>query len=478
MEQYAGTDGQPLARARALAPLLDAARRRWRQSAASFRPSSTACTKLGCSACSSRASSDGGEVDPVTFVHVIEEVAKVEGSAAWCLCQAGGCAMTAAYLAPEVAREVFGDRRAVLAWGPGPDARAIAVDGGYRVTGTWSFASGCRHATWLGGHCPILTADGAPRRRADGRREERTMLFPAASAEIVDVWHVSGLRGTGSDAFTVADLYVPHEYSVSRDDPAERRQPGPLYCFPAGSLYASGFAGVALGLGPRHARRLRGPRAGEDAARRAAHAARQPRGPVAGGPGGGAAPLRADVPHGLARGDLARGRALGHAHPGPANDHPPRRHLRHPPGAGRGGHRLCRGGIERHLHGGRLRATLPRHPRGDPAAPGPASPTSRRWASSSSASTPTPSSSSRAARRGQLRRWRPRPPAQRTSGYASGTAVGRRLASGPFSPTGALAHLSGQPARFSSAGYARAHHQWKTTAWSRDSSPSTASLSR
>jgi indole-3-acetate monooxygenase len=192
---------------------------------------------------------DGGEVDPVTFVTVIEEIAKAEGSAAWCLCQAGGCAMTAAYLSPEVARKVFGDRRAVLAWGPGPDARAIAVNGGYRVTGTWSFASGCRHATWLGGHCPIVTAAGTPRRRADGRREERTMLFPAASAEIVDVWHVSGLRGTGSDAFTVADLYVPHEYSVSRDDPAERRQPGPLYCFPAGSLYASGFAGVALGLG-------------------------------------------------------------------------------------------------------------------------------------------------------------------------------------------------------------------------------------
>ncbi|HKZ04798.1 MAG TPA: acyl-CoA dehydrogenase family protein [Methylomirabilota bacterium] len=191
---------------------------------------------------------DGGEVDPVTFVAVVEEIAKGDGSAAWCLCQAGGCAMTAAYLSPEVARDVFADRRAVLAWGPGPDARAVGVDGGYRVTGTWSFASGCRHATWLGGHCPIVTADGAPRRRGDGRREERTMLFPAASAELVDVWHVSGLRGTGSDAFTVTDLFVPHAYSVSRDDPAERRHPGPLYCFPAGSLYASGFAGVALGL--------------------------------------------------------------------------------------------------------------------------------------------------------------------------------------------------------------------------------------
>jgi alkylation response protein AidB-like acyl-CoA dehydrogenase len=191
---------------------------------------------------------DGGEVDPVTFVHVIEAVAQVDGSTAWCLCQAAGCSMVGAYLTPEIAREIFGPRDAVLAWGPGPDARAVAVDGGYRVTGTWSFASGCRHATWLGGHAPIFETDGSPRRRADGSQDSRTMLFPSGGAEIVDVWLVSGLRGTGSDAFTVSDLFVPHAYSVSRDDPAERRHPGALYCFPSGSLYASGFAAVAMGL--------------------------------------------------------------------------------------------------------------------------------------------------------------------------------------------------------------------------------------
>jgi alkylation response protein AidB-like acyl-CoA dehydrogenase len=195
---------------------------------------------------------DGGEVDPVTFVTVIEEIAKADASTAWCLCQAAGCAMSAAYLSPDVAREVFGkDPRSVLAWGPGPDARAVAVDGGYHVTGMWSFASGCRHATWLGGHAPIYEPNGSRRLGSDGKVVERTMLFPTASAEILDVWHVSGLKGTGSDAFTVTDLFVPHEYSISRDDPAERRQPGPLYCFPAGSLYASGFAGVALGIARR-----------------------------------------------------------------------------------------------------------------------------------------------------------------------------------------------------------------------------------
>jgi len=191
---------------------------------------------------------DGGEVDPLTFVQVIEEIAKHDASAAWCLCQASGCSMTAAYLSPETAREIFGAAAAVLAWGPSNDAKAVAVNGGYRITGRWSFASGCRHATWLGGYCPIQEPDGQTRRRPDGTADGRTMLFPAEQATIIDVWHVTGLRGTGSDAFTVTDLFVPHEHTVSRDDPAERRHPGPLYCFPSGSLYAAGFSGVAMGI--------------------------------------------------------------------------------------------------------------------------------------------------------------------------------------------------------------------------------------
>jgi indole-3-acetate monooxygenase len=156
---------------------------------------------------------DGGEVDPLTFVEVIEEIAKHDGSTGWCLCQAAGCSMAAAYLRPEAAREIFADQRAVLAWGPSNDARAQVVDGGYRINGTWSFASGCRHATWLGGYCPIQEPDGKTRRRPDGAADGRTMLFPAAQATIVDVWHVTGLRGTASDAFTVTDLFVPHEHT-------------------------------------------------------------------------------------------------------------------------------------------------------------------------------------------------------------------------------------------------------------------------
>src|SRR5215217_7690012 len=120
---------------------------------------------------------NGIETDPVTFFHVIEAIAKADASTAWCLSQAGGCSMSAAYLAVPVAQEIFGnDPRAVLAWGPGPRVRAVECEGGYRVTGVWAFASGGRHATWLGAHCPIFAADGTPRLEANGLPQERTML--------------------------------------------------------------------------------------------------------------------------------------------------------------------------------------------------------------------------------------------------------------------------------------------------------------
>lgn len=195
---------------------------------------------------------DGAELDPMTFVQVIEEIAKADASAAWVLCQTSGCSVVAGYLSPDVAKKIFGNH-GVLAWGSfsmsGP--RAVAVDGGYRVTGSWGFASGGHHATWLGAHCPVAEPDGSLRRRADGQPLVRTMLFPASEAPLVDTWDVMGLRGTGSDTYSVSDLFVPHEHSVSRDDPAERQLHLPLYCFSTGNFYASGFAAVALGIARR-----------------------------------------------------------------------------------------------------------------------------------------------------------------------------------------------------------------------------------
>jgi alkylation response protein AidB-like acyl-CoA dehydrogenase len=190
----------------------------------------------------------GREVDPVTFTQVIEEVARADASTAWCLCQASGCSMVSAYLDGPIGAEMFGgDPRAVLAWGQPTGARAVATPGGYRVTAQWQFASGAHHATWFGGISPIFEPDGSPRLRENGAQDSRTVLFPVQDAQLLDVWQVSGLRGTGSDTIQIDDLFVPESHTT-RQEPAARRESGPLYRFLWGNLYSSGFSSVALGI--------------------------------------------------------------------------------------------------------------------------------------------------------------------------------------------------------------------------------------
>jgi alkylation response protein AidB-like acyl-CoA dehydrogenase len=81
-----------------------------------------------------------------------------------------------------------------------------------------------------------------------GRKRDRTMLFPKSSVRMNDIWHTIGLRGTGSDEYVVENLFVPDHHTLSRDDPAERREQGLLYRFTSNQLYSAGFAGVALGI--------------------------------------------------------------------------------------------------------------------------------------------------------------------------------------------------------------------------------------
>jgi indole-3-acetate monooxygenase len=191
----------------------------------------------------------GAELLPAHYVPLVEELAMTDASTAWCVNQNSGCSMTSAYLAPEVAREIFGQPRGILAWGPGPGEARI-VPGGYRVTATWGFASGSHHSTWLGCHVPVIEADGRPRLKGDGTPVVRTMLFPKSATQFTDIWHTIGLRGTGSDQYSIKDLFVPEDHSVDvlsrRDLPA--REEGLLYRFSSLTLYAAGFAGVALGI--------------------------------------------------------------------------------------------------------------------------------------------------------------------------------------------------------------------------------------
>lgn len=190
----------------------------------------------------------GDEVHLRTLAEVMETVARADASTAWCLGQAAGCAMSAAFLKPAAARRLFGLRDAVLAWGAGIQGKAIAVEGGYRVSGKWTFASGCANATLLGGHSYVFEADGTPRRRADGRHLDRTALFPVAKARIDDMWHTLGLRGTASYTYEVQDLFVPEDETIDRDADAERIEDGTLYIFNGTAAYATAFSALMLGI--------------------------------------------------------------------------------------------------------------------------------------------------------------------------------------------------------------------------------------
>ncbi len=189
----------------------------------------------------------GAELPLVQLAEVTEVIAAADASSGWCLGQALGCATAAAYLEPETARRVFGPREAVLAWGAGTAGTAVPADGGYRVSGTWRFASGSDHATWLGGHCTVTDRDGTPRTDARGRAVTRTALFPRSAATIHDDWHAVGLRGTRSEGYSVKDLPVEERFTLDRGAAEECRSASVLFRFPVVYIYASVFSGVATG---------------------------------------------------------------------------------------------------------------------------------------------------------------------------------------------------------------------------------------
>jgi len=193
-------------------------------------------------------SAGGDETEPAVYVAAVEELARHDASVAWNVFVANSSALIAAFLEPAANHAVFADPRSIVAWGPPNALRAQAVDGGYRLTGKWDFASGCRQARWMGAHCHVLEADGTLRLNRFGRPTVRTLLFPAQDATLIDTWRTIGLCGTASDSYSVDNLFVSEAFSSTREDPTLRRERGPLYAFTMQGLYAAGVAAVAFGI--------------------------------------------------------------------------------------------------------------------------------------------------------------------------------------------------------------------------------------
>jgi indole-3-acetate monooxygenase len=189
----------------------------------------------------------GAEAPPEIFMQMLEEVAKADASTAWCLGQCSVCAMVAAYLDADAASEIFNTPPGILAWGAIANEVQV-VPGGYRANARWDFASGSRQASWLGAHVRIVEADGTARLKPSGAPEVRTILFPLTSATIYDVWDVIGLNGTGTDSYSVENLFIPEKFAALRDDPTALREHGPLYKLSTNIVFGLGFAAVSLGV--------------------------------------------------------------------------------------------------------------------------------------------------------------------------------------------------------------------------------------
>ncbi|MFI7596573.1 acyl-CoA dehydrogenase family protein [Actinoplanes sp. NPDC049681] len=200
----------------------------------------------------------GLETEPATLVEIFEELGRADGSTGWCAMIGAATSMALGHLPRNTATDLLRDPRFLIAGVAAPLGRATPVDGGYRVSGRWSFASACHHATWLVGG--VVTPAGA-----------RLAVLDAAEVSIHDTWDVAGLRGTGSHDFSADDVFVPAERTFSLAEPPQ--QTGPLYAFPALSLLALGIGAVALGIAraaiedfSEHARAKRSPLTGEPVA--------------------------------------------------------------------------------------------------------------------------------------------------------------------------------------------------------------------
>jgi alkylation response protein AidB-like acyl-CoA dehydrogenase len=188
----------------------------------------------------------GPELNTIDYLRVIEELSRADGAVGWCTMVSAGYSRLSGYLHDDVAREVFGDGSVIVAGTINPTGKAVAVPGGFRVTGRWSYGSFIQHSAWTVGSSVVHEND-VPRRAPDGAPDMRLMLFPTSAVEIIDTWRVGGLRGTGSHDFRVTDLFVPKDRAIAAFT-AKPVRPGTLYAAPFITVFAMAIASVPLGI--------------------------------------------------------------------------------------------------------------------------------------------------------------------------------------------------------------------------------------
>ncbi|MEJ0018398.1 MAG: acyl-CoA dehydrogenase family protein [Acetobacteraceae bacterium] len=197
----------------------------------------------------------GLQVDPLTYTRVVETLAEGAGSVGWNIANNSIGQLVTLGLPDEGVQEIYPSGHATVMAGTAVQGggTAVVVPGGYRVSGHWTFGSGCQEASWMLGSFQILD-DGEPRRRPDGGSMYWRGVFPRAEATILPgSWDVAGLRGTGSFDWTVEDVFLPERRSMIHAgvpvDNQWNRWPGLTYALPAvawvGPHHSSVITGIA-----------------------------------------------------------------------------------------------------------------------------------------------------------------------------------------------------------------------------------------
>ena len=179
----------------------------------------------------------GDEMWPDEGLTVIEELAQADASVAWVAAVGSEGPSFYAYLPADTYDKIYAGGPDVIHSGViNPTGKAVKVDGGYRFSGRWSFASGSNNADYICIHGVL-----------DGGQGTRLGVVPARELRIDDVWHVSGLKGTASNDIVVSDLFVPDDWTGNFAElPQVARHP--LDRRPLGARFGSEFAAVAIGI--------------------------------------------------------------------------------------------------------------------------------------------------------------------------------------------------------------------------------------
>jgi len=195
------------------------------------------------------ASLGGHEAAPMLALKVYEELARAEASVAWIAWVNSLPALFSCLLSDSVRAELFSDAGKLFASSTRPSGRAMAVDGGFRVSGRWSLVSGCELADWIPVMCVVTDGTQPGMLASLGKPQLRMAYIPKGSYRVLDTWYVGGLRGTGSHDVVVEDMFVPAERTFSFIEAKQLDRP--LYRMPLGATLSAGCASICLGIAQR-----------------------------------------------------------------------------------------------------------------------------------------------------------------------------------------------------------------------------------